>query len=93
MCWLIKFKEESTSDAELLILNSSTMLSLGVSDSKVEANLRQLTDHLRSHMARVYVHVVNVASTLQEAAKCMEPDSASLRSQRRSKTARQSLLG
>ena len=41
----------------------------------------------------VYVQVVNVASTLQEAAKCMKPDFASLRIQRLSKTARQNLLG
>ena len=55
---------------------------------------RQITDHLQSLMTRVvYVQVVNVASTLQEAAKRMKPGSASLRIRRVSKTARQSLLG
>ena len=57
-------------------------------------NRSRIKDHLRSLMTIVvYVQVVNVASTLQEAAKCMKPDSASLRIRRGSKTARQSLLG
>ena len=56
--------------------------------------LRRVTDHLRSLMTRVvYFQVVNVASTLQEAAKFTKPDFASLRIRRVSKTVRQSLLG
>ena len=36
--------------------------------------LRRITDHLRSRMTRVvYVQVVDVASTMQENAKCMKP--------------------
>ena len=83
-----KLRLKSSVEAELLTVSSD--------ERSVVADLVSTARNRSSAVSNdesCVIQVVNVASTLQEAAKCMKPDSASLRIRRVSKTARQSLLG
>ena len=83
-----KLRLKSSAEAELVTVSSD--------ERSVVADLVSTANNRSSAVSdddSCVCSVVNVASTLQEAAKCMKPDSASLRIRRGSKTARQSLLG